>query len=137
VRLRKDAKVELIAQAPLFAGCSRRELQAIATAADEVDVPEGKELTREGETGREFFVLVDGAAEVRRRGRKLRDLGPGDFFGEIALVARVPRSATVTTTTPVRALVVTQQAFEPVLRSGDVQQKVMQALVERLGDADF
>ena len=133
MRLGKDAKVELIRKVPLFSHCSRRQLQRVAAAADELDLPEGKQLTREGATGREFFVLLSGGAVVRRKGRKIRTLGKGDFLGEIALVAKSPRTATVTTTEPTRALVITAQAFSALLRdSPDIQRGVVTALAERL-----
>jgi CRP/FNR family cyclic AMP-dependent transcriptional regulator len=131
--LRKNAKVELIKRVPLFSHCSKKELGLIARIADEIDLPEGKTLMREGDRGREFFVLVDGNADVRRRGRKLNSLGAGDFFGEIALVSHRPRTATVTTTSPVRALVVTEQSFRSLLdRAPDVHRKVLQALADRI-----
>ena len=131
--LRRDAKIELIRRVPLFANCSKRELSEVASIADEIDEPEGKELIREGDRGREFFVLLDGTADVRRKGRKVRGLGAGDFFGEISLVADAPRTATVTTTSPVRLLVVTDRAFRTLLEhSPGIQLKVLQALAERL-----
>jgi CRP/FNR family cyclic AMP-dependent transcriptional regulator len=131
--LRKNAKVELIKHVPLFSHCSKKELGMVAQIADEIDLPEGKTLMREGDRGREFFVLVDGNADVRRRGRKLNSLGAGDFFGEIALVSHRPRTATVTTTSPVRALVVTEQSFRSLLdRAPDVHRKVLQALADRI-----
>ena len=71
--------------------------------ADEIDLNEGKEMTRQGTPGREFFVLLEGSADVKKNNRKVNTLGPGDFFGEIALVSREPRTATVTATSPVRA----------------------------------
>ena len=133
MRLGKDRKVELISRVPLFAKCSKRDLQQIASVADEVELPEGKELTREGDRGREFFVLLDGAAEVRQRGRKVRTLGKGDFLGEIALVSKSPRTATVTTTQPTRALVITDQAFGALLRrSPQIQSGIVEALADRL-----
>ena len=131
--LRKNAKVELIKRVPLFSHCSSKELGLVAQIADEIDLPPGKTLMREGERGREFFVLVDGSAEVRRRNRKVNTLGGGDFFGEIALVSQRPRTATVTTTSPVRALVVTEQSFRSLLdRAPEVQRKVLQALADRV-----
>jgi len=133
VALRRDAKIELIRRVPLFANCSKRELSEVASIADEIDEPEGKELIREGDRGREFFVLLDGTADVRRKGRKVRGLGAGDFFGEISLVADAPRTATVTTTSPVRLLVVTDRAFRTLLEhSPGIQLKILQALAERL-----
>ena len=131
--LRKDAKVELIKQVPLFSRCSKKELQEIAKLADEVDLREGKQLTREGDRGREFFVLLDGGAEVRRKGRKIRTLGKGDFLGEIALVSKAPRTATVTLTEPARALVITAASFDRLMRqSPEIQRGVLEALAERL-----
>jgi len=135
VQLGKNKKVELIRNVPLFARCSRKELSEIAAMADEIDLPEGREIIREGERGREFFVLLNGEAVVRRKGRKLATLSSGDFVGEIALVSRVPRTATVKTTTPVRALVVTDQAFRSVLhRSPQIQEKVLEALAARVAE---
>jgi CRP/FNR family transcriptional regulator, cyclic AMP receptor protein len=131
--LRKNAKIELIKRVPLFSHCSKKELGLVAQIADEIDLPEGKTLMREGDRGREFFVLVEGSAEVRRRNRKVNTLGGGDFFGEIALVSQRPRTATVTTSSPVRALVVTEQSFRSLLdRAPDVQRKVLQALADRV-----
>lgn len=133
MRLRKDAKIELLKSVPLFARCSKKELAAIAQIADEIDLADGKQLTKEGSRGREFFVLVEGSAEVKRKRRKIGTLGAGDFLGEIALVTKVPRTATVTTTSPVRALVVSEQNFRRLLeRSPDVQIKVLEALAERV-----
>jgi CRP/FNR family cyclic AMP-dependent transcriptional regulator len=133
VRLRKDAKVDLIRGVPLFSRCSRREAEEIAHVADEIDLPEGTELTREGDTGREFLVIIDGEAEVRRRGRKLRTLGAGDCVGEIALLTKSPRTATVTATTPVRALVLTDRAFRRMIEDQPViAAKVLETLAERL-----
>ena len=101
--------------------------------ADEIDLHEGKEMTREGEPGREFFVLLEGTADVRKKSRKVNALGPGDFFGEIALVSREPRTATVIATSPVRALVITDRSFRRLLEeSPQVQTKVMEAMAQRL-----
>jgi CRP-like cAMP-binding protein len=135
VALRKDAKVDLIRQVPLFAQCSRKELAEVAGIADEIDLPAGKELIREGERGREFFVLLDGKVEVRKNGRRIREMEAGDFFGEIALVSDAPRTATVTTSSPARALVVTDRSFRALLRhSPSIQLKVLQALADRITD---
>ena len=133
--MRKDAKVELISKVPLFARCSKRELAEIASIADEVDLREGKEIIREGSRGREFFVLLEGTVDVTKGGRKLNTLSSGDFVGEVALVANIPRTATVTTTSPVRALVVTDRSFRSLLeRSPGLQLKVLEALAWRLAE---
>jgi CRP-like cAMP-binding protein len=133
VRLRKDAKSELLKRAPLFANCSKRELDAIGGIADEIDLKEGKELTREGKPGREFFVLVEGTADVVKKGRKVNTLEAMDFFGEIALIHESPRTATVKATSPVRALVITERNFKRLLKEQpDIQRKVLEALAERM-----
>ena len=131
--LRRNEKAELLKRVPLFADCSRGELEEIAQLADEIDLAEGKELTRLGESGREFFVLLEGTANVTKNGRRINTLGSGDFFGEIALVSDTPRTATVTATSPVRALVVTDRSFRRLLEdSPSIQSKVLTALAERL-----
>jgi CRP/FNR family transcriptional regulator, cyclic AMP receptor protein len=133
VRLRKDAKTELLQRAPLFASCSKDELALIGGIADEIDLSEGKELTRQGAPGREFFVLIEGTADVVKDGEKVNALEGGDFFGEIALLHHAPRTATVTATSPVRALVITERSFKRLLdESPDIQRKVLVALAERL-----
>jgi CRP/FNR family transcriptional regulator, cyclic AMP receptor protein len=132
VRLRKDAKLDLLRQVPLFAGCSKRELSEIATLADELALPEGATLIKEGKLGHEFFLLLDGEVDVRRKGRKVTSLTNGSFFGEMALVSARPRNATVTALSPVRVLVVHEQAFRRLLHdSPGIQLKVMQTLADR------
>jgi CRP-like cAMP-binding protein len=129
----KDPKIELIKRVPLFSRLSKLSLQEVASIADEIDLPQGKELTHEGDRGREFFVLLEGEVEVKQHGDEINRLGPGDFLGEIALVTRQPRTATVTATSPVRALVITERDFSSLLRrSPDVGQGVLEALAERL-----
>jgi CRP/FNR family transcriptional regulator, cyclic AMP receptor protein len=133
VQLDRDSKVDAIAHVPLFSRCSRGELKKIAQIADEVDLPAGKTLMTEGARGREFFVLIEGTADVRSNTRLLPSLGPGDFFGEIALVTEHPRTATVTTATPVHALVITDRAFRQLMHdSPEIQGKVLEAVASRL-----
>jgi CRP-like cAMP-binding protein len=133
VVLRKNAKLELLKKVPLFSLCSKKELEEVALLADELDLPEGRNLATEGATGKEFVVIVEGGADVRRKGRKINTLGSGDFLGEIALIAGIPRTATVTTTEPSHVLVVTAQAFKQLLRdSPSIQLKVLEALAHRL-----
>lgn len=131
--LRKNAKQKLLKKVPLFARCSGPELEAIGKIADELDFKEGKELAKEGSPGREFFVIVDGTAEVTRGRQKLRTLSDGDFFGEISLITKLPRTATVTTISPMRALVITDRSFRRMLdQSPGIQRKVLEALGQRL-----
>ena len=133
MHLGHNTKIDLIKRVPLFASASQPELEEIASIADEIDLPEGKAVIREGESGREFLVIVEGSADVDRGGRKIATLGPGDFAGEIALIAKMPRTATITTTSPVRALVITDRAFRQLLEhSPQIQIGVLSALAERL-----
>jgi CRP/FNR family transcriptional regulator, cyclic AMP receptor protein len=130
-----DAKVDALRKAPLFAGLSRKELEALAKLADDLEVPEGKVLTRQGDTGREFFVLMEGEVEVERDGQSLGRRGAGDFIGEISLLEDIPRTATVTATTPVRLFVLTAQSFRSVVESQpEVENKVLRTLARRLAD---
>jgi CRP-like cAMP-binding protein len=131
--LDKDSKVAAMENVPLFCRLSKGELRRIAQLADEVDLRAGKVLTKEGTRGREFFVLLEGTADVRSNTRLMPALGPGDFFGEIALVTDVPRAATVTTTSPVRALVITDRSFRHLMRNSPaIQGKVLEAVAQRL-----
>jgi CRP/FNR family cyclic AMP-dependent transcriptional regulator len=133
VILARDAKLDLLRSIPLFCDCSRSELREIALVADEIAVPSGTALTREGETGMELVVIVDGEASVTRRGRKINTVGSGDFVGEIALVSDTPRTATVRTTTPTEALVLTRRDFRTLMkRMPSIQLKVLDALARRL-----
>jgi len=110
-----DPKTSLLKQVPLFQQLSKRELAQVAALADEIDLPAGRTLTTEGANGREFVVLVDGIADVSQDGEVVNTLGPGDFLGEIALVTGEPRTATVTTRSPSRLLVMNAAAFRSLL----------------------
>ena len=131
--LHRNQKVELIKHTPLFANCSKRELEEIASLADELDIPADRNLTKEGAIGHEFVVLVSGSATVKRNGRTINKLTDGDFLGELALVTGKPRTATVTTTEPSRLLVITAAAFRRLMRdTPSIQAKVLEAVVSRL-----
>ena len=131
--LRRDAKIELLKRVPLFAGCSKSELRELAKTADELDLREGTVLTREGRPGREFFVLVDGTARVSKAGRKIAELRAGDWFGEIALITNSPRTATVTATSPVDVLVITDRRFRTLVETmPSIALKVLSCVGERL-----
>jgi CRP-like cAMP-binding protein len=134
VRFPHDTKVDALAKAPLFAALSRQELGELAKATEDLEVEEGKTLTREGDLGREFFVIVDGDVSVTQDGNEIRRLGPGDFFGEIALIYDTARrTATVTAASPLRFFVLTRQSFRSLLEhQPEIEEKVMAALEERL-----
>jgi CRP-like cAMP-binding protein len=129
-----DTKVDALAKAPLFAALSRQELGELAKATEDLEVDEGKVLTREGDLGREFFVIVDGDVSVTQDGNEIRRLGAGDFLGEIALIYdNARRTATVTAASPLRFFVLTRQSFRSLLEhQPGIEEKVMAALEERL-----
>jgi CRP-like cAMP-binding protein len=128
-----DVKIEALRKAPLFDGLSKKELEQLATLADDLEVPAGKVLTRQGDTGREFFVLMDGEVNIERDGESLGTRGAGDFIGEISILEDMPRTATVTATTPVRLFVLTAQNFRSVVeQQPEVENKVLRTLARRL-----
>ena len=121
-------------QLPLFASLSEREREKVAHWADEVDVAEGKHLVDEGQFGYEFFVIESGSAEVRKGEEKLAELGPGDFFGEIALLEEERRTASVIATSGMRAIVMTRRDFHSMQSElPSVAATIRQALEERRG----
>jgi CRP/FNR family cyclic AMP-dependent transcriptional regulator len=115
---------------PLFESLSSDERRAIAQHADEIEVPEGTELVRQGEFAYEFFVLEEGTAEVTRDGERIAELGPGDFLGEMGIVTKAVRNATVVATSPVRAIVTTEQAFRSMRRLNPAVADRIEAAVE-------
>src|SRR3981189_1861400 len=121
----------------LFSRCSASELRKIRSSLDEVTVPAGKVLTKEGAVGREFFIIVDGSVTVSRNGRKVAKLGPGRYFGELALLDRKPRAATVTSDTETLLLVLGQREFNGIINAvPSLARKLMAAMADRLRDAD-
>lgn len=131
--LGKNEKIELLRRVPLFAECTKAELIEVAISADEREAGGGQILTEQGQPGREFFILVEGAVDVRRSGRKLADLGRGDWFGEIAILTYKPRTATVTATSPVRLLVISDRAFRRVVETTPrIALKVLRNVAERI-----
>ena len=133
--LRKDAKIELLKRVPLFAECSKSELEQISALADELDLPGERNLTSEGAGGFEFLVLVEGEADVVRQGEVVNELGPGDFVGEIALVTGRRRTATVRTRGPSRVLVMTASGFRALMHDvPSIEEKVQAAVTARTDD---
>ena len=135
MRFHKDQKIELLSQVPLLSRCSKSELQRIAKLADLVDFKEGETLMTEGSRGAEFFVIVDGAAEVIKDGHRLAELGAGDWVGEIALLSDVPRTATVVASTELETLVLTRQGLSALIHDvPTIGTKVLAAVGERLSE---
>lgn len=128
-----DPKLELLKRVPLLAGLGSRELEEVGRLVDEIDLPAGRELTQEGKSGGEFFMIVDGSVRVERGGRLLREMGAGEFLGEIALIDNGPRTATATTATPVRLFVIAHRQFHSLLdRFPGIQAQVLNALATRV-----
>jgi CRP/FNR family transcriptional regulator, cyclic AMP receptor protein len=122
-----------LASIDLFSSLSKRERSEIASRAEEIDVAEGTNLVREGEFAYEFFVILEGSSEVLRGGDHVADLGPGDFLGEMGIVAQAPRNASVVARSPMRVLVLSEQDFRGVARSYPaVAEQIRDAVRERL-----
>jgi CRP/FNR family cyclic AMP-dependent transcriptional regulator len=130
-----DTKVERLGQTRLFSGLKKKELAELAKVTEDVEFSAGKVLCREGDVGREFFVIIDGEAEVTKGGEPVSTLGEGSFFGEIALVEDRRRTATVTAASDLRFFVLTNRAFWGLLDSNsDIQREVLRCVAGRLAD---
>ena len=134
-RSRRDrrTKSELIGSVRLFSTCNKRELARIAALVEEVDAPKGKVIVRQGDPGRECFVIADGKARATIRGKGSVALGPGSFFGEMSLLDQGPRSATVTAETDMQLLVLGSREFSSLVDEvPTVALRMMRGLAERL-----
>ena len=132
-----DDKLEMLKRVPLFAGLGKKDIEEVGRLAEEVDVPAGRVLMREGQTGQEFFVIVRGSVLIERGGRSVRTLGSGDFLGEISLVDEGPRSATATVETDSALLVLSHREFHSLMDSfPTVRVCVLQALATRVRKLD-
>lgn len=128
-----DEKLTLLSKVPLLAGLDRKDLEQVGRLADEVNLPAGRVAAREGTAGEEFFVIIDGVVRIDQQGAHLRDLGPGDFFGELAMLGKVPRTATATCATPCRLLVVGHREFNTLLSTyPSIQGAVLHAVAQRI-----
>lgn len=133
----KDAKLALLRQVPLFAGLDGRQLERLGMLADELELPEGRTLMRQGEIGNEMMVLVDGSVRVERDGRVLGERGPGETLGELSLIDHGRRTATVTLTAPSRLLVVGHREFHTLMDEfPEVKMRVLETLASRLRTLD-
>jgi len=129
--------VRLLGDVALFRLCTRRELDRIASLAEEIEAPEGKVLTREGEPGWEFFVVAEGHATAHRGSRKVATIGPGSFFGEMSLLDEGPRSATVTADTDMHLLVLSSRSFSQLIDEVPaVARRILRGMAERLRDSE-
>jgi len=133
----RDTYLDHLAQVPLFAACSKKELQTVARASDELTLPTGRVLIEQDTSGHECFVLVDGTVRVTRNGRKVADLGPGACFGELSLLDKGPRTATVTATTPVTVLVLGPRELATVLDEvPTMTHKLLATMAARIRELD-
>ncbi len=129
----QDSKIAALKRSPLFEGLTRKHLVQVARLTDDLEVPAGTVLCREGSYGHEFFVIIEGEAKATRDGQELTTFHAGDFFGEIALFERTRRTATVTAETELRFFVVSQQAFASLLHADPtIERKVLRTVVRRL-----
>jgi hypothetical protein len=130
-----DQKLELLKRTPLLADLSKRDIEEVGRLADEVDVRAGRVLLKEGDPGREFFVIIDGQIEITKEGRHLRTMGAGEFLGDIALVVERPRTATATAVTDSRLLVVGHREFHSLMEQfPSIRVSVLESIALRLRD---
>jgi CRP-like cAMP-binding protein len=132
-----DEKLELLKTVPLFEHCGAREIERLGMLVEEVDLPAGRVLFTQGESAQELFVIVKGRVRVERDGRLLAERGPGEFFGEIALVAGGPRTATATCETDSRLLVVVRHDFHSLMDEfPELKMRVLETLAHRVRSLD-
>ena len=133
----RDSKVAHLSNVRMFSALTKRELATVAQASDEVSAEAGQVLVKEGSIGHEFFLILEGTATVRRNGRKVATLGPGQYFGELAVLDRAPRNATVVADGPMQLLVLAQREFSAVLDTvPGVAHKLLRSMATRLREAD-
>jgi len=129
----RDEKLDLLHRIPLFAKLDRHKITRVGELTDQVDVPAGKMLIRQGDTGGDLMVLVSGQVAIERDGVRVATLGPGDFFGEISLIDGRPRTATVTTEAPSTLLVVSHREFHALMdQIPEVAAQILDALADRV-----
>lgn len=132
-RMRHDDKIDHLEKIPLFAGLSKKELRFLAQMSSETSVQDGSVLVKQGEIGQEAMIIESGSAEVRRDGRRIDSLGPGDFFGEMSLINHMPRNADVVATSDMNLLVMDSREFSSVLSEyPEVAVKILKTVVSRL-----
>ncbi len=130
-------QLDMLARVKLFSACSQKELREVAKLGTPLDFQAGKELTRQGERGAEAFLMLDGKAHLEIDGRHVYAYGPGDFFGEMALLGQGPRVGTITTDTPVKAIVFSAQEFGGLLTEApSIARKMLVEVGKRLRTAE-
>ena len=133
----KKQHLESLHQVPLFSGCTKKELEKVARASDEITMTAGTLLVDQGQTGREAFVLLDGEVVIKRNNRKVATCGPGSVIGELSLLDHGPRTATAICLTDCTLLVIEQRRFLGVLDDVPaISHKLLAALASRIRDLD-
>jgi CRP-like cAMP-binding protein len=128
---------EQLAEVPLFRGLSKKQLRRISALMTRIDRPAGEVLTREGEQGCEFFIVLDGEVEVRHGDRVIATRRPGEYVGEIALLDKRPRTATVVATTPVSVEVLSRREFVSLLAEvPELSEEILATIAQRLGELE-
>jgi CRP-like cAMP-binding protein len=122
---------------PIFSELSKKELRTVSRLMTAIDVKEGRALTRQGEAGREFMIITEGTAVVRRGGRKIAELGKGDFVGELAVLSGAPRTADVIATSDMMLETLTRREFMSLLdESSGIAKKILIGAVKRLHELE-
>lgn len=128
-----DYKADQLRRIPIFTDCSKPELEVLAQNTDEIDFPAGRTLIMQGAPNHTFFLLLQGEVQVDVAGLPPQHLRPGDFFGEITMIAPGPATATVVTTAPSLALVMSHQQFRNAIKANElIALRVMKVMAERL-----
>lgn len=134
----QDPKLQLLKSIGLFARCGSRDIERIGGLVDQVDVPAGKVLMTQGDSGHEMFVVVSGRLAVERSGRRVKEAGPGDTVGEMAMLSRSSRTATVTALEPSRLLVLAHREFNTLLDAHPaIRAQLLEALAHRLREIEL
>jgi CRP-like cAMP-binding protein len=132
-----EAQADVLASIPLFSHLSKKDLKRLHKAAHEITYDAGTVLAEENEVGHFFFVVLDGTATVHVQGREIRKVGKGEYFGEMALIDRSVRAATVTAESPLRCLTISQVQFRPLaIAHPEVAWALLEAMVERVRESD-
>jgi CRP-like cAMP-binding protein len=128
---------EQLAEVPLFQGLSKKQLRRISSLMTRIDRPAGQVLTREGEQGSEFFIVLEGEVEVRHGNRVIATRRPGEYVGEIALLDKRPRTATVVATKPVSVEVLSRREFVSLLAEvPELSEQILATIAQRLVDLE-
>lgn len=135
--MRRSDLTEKLSRVPLFSACSKKDLDHLARYSERVNVPAGTAMMQEGRIGYEFYIIIEGKAAVIKKGKEVAVLGPGNFFGELALLDRAPRNATVTATTDVDAILLGQREFSAALDLvPTLAHKLLVGLARRIHETD-